>query len=476
MAQRMIDSVNKNEHKAEQGDIITPKDAAIIRFAALLHDIGHLPFSHVGEQAYSAVLDDSLSRNVDVGDKVGFKTTDAIRLTSGNLHEQLSARIIREDKEIGEAFKEYNSSAPPRERIDKDEVAALIEDTSTDQKSFLKSFIHSAIDADRLDFLSRDSYFVGSNYGRVETETIIRKLRFVQVKEGRTPAEEWWELCLDSDAGLVADHFLLSRFYWYAMLLGQPRILYLDLLTKNVMKYLINTNRICCIDQLDKLTIAIREKRHMHEFMELQDSGVIMAMRRCHNEWDGNDSISELEKELDTAIKVLMGGNLAHMFLRKQGLMEHKEYQDTFDSSRLHEAEKCATEELRKQEKIDKSRAFVKFVHKARNLHVWAPDCRGAEFEEDWRDHVLIKCDRDGHPKCVPIQLANTNVLHRIGLSRIQDGNKPKEKSSLVSVSFATFILWPSTIKEDQYSGIEEILNKYFGELTQPFHEELVNG
>ena len=133
--------------------------------AALLHDIGHGPFSHSIERAF------------------------------GVNHEQWSCRIILEDTEINRILKEVSPAFPQL-------VADVI--AKTYNKQIVVSLISSQMDADRMDYLLRDAYFTGVNYGAFDLERILRMMR---PHKGNIVVKE---------SGMHAvEHYLMSRYQMY---------------------------------------------------------------------------------------------------------------------------------------------------------------------------------------------------------------------------------------------------------------------
>jgi len=106
--------------------------------AALLHDIGHGPFSH------------------------------SIETVFGEHHEAWSCRIIQGDTEVNRVLRRIDPSFPDR-------VAAVI--CKTYPKEIVVSLVSSQLDADRMDYLLRDAYSTGVNYGMFDLERILRVLR-----------------------------------------------------------------------------------------------------------------------------------------------------------------------------------------------------------------------------------------------------------------------------------------------------------
>jgi HD superfamily phosphohydrolase len=113
-----------------------------IRLAALLHDVGHGPFSHTFEE----VLADRTS------------TT----------HEDISQRIIRETS-VGDMLSRHGFS--PKKMSD-----FAVGKQST-KLPFMNEIIAGGLSADIMDYLLRDSYFTGVEYGKVDVQRVIDSLR-----------------------------------------------------------------------------------------------------------------------------------------------------------------------------------------------------------------------------------------------------------------------------------------------------------
>ena len=111
---------------------------SLLYAAALLHDLGHGPLSHTGEEMY------------------------------GLRHEQWSGRLIREFPALRDRLE---ASAPGSAAA----VADLLEQGQY-PCSAIKSLVSSQLDCDRLDYLLRDSYSTGTSYGRLDLERILAAL------------------------------------------------------------------------------------------------------------------------------------------------------------------------------------------------------------------------------------------------------------------------------------------------------------
>lgn len=107
--------------------------------AALLHDIGHGPFSHTFEKIFE---------------------TD---------HEALTTQIILdEETEVNKVLRRISPTFP-------NEVASII--TQDYPNPQVVQLISSQIDADRMDYLQRDAYYTGVTYGHFDLSRILRVIR-----------------------------------------------------------------------------------------------------------------------------------------------------------------------------------------------------------------------------------------------------------------------------------------------------------
>lgn len=205
------------EHFADR-----PHMFQILRLAALLHDIGHLPFSHIGETAWN------LSRRPDwesYADDDQLTALDAIAWSSpGSYHEHLSAAIVRSER-----FRTIINRHMPEELGDSgdsltaaDLVARTIKTLPTEADPgdvVVRNLLSSDLDCDRLDYLIRDSQTAGLTYGYIDLSYLIGNLVIADDEDIGTM------LAVDRKHGLVpGEHYLLSRYYHYAQLVSHKTV------------------------------------------------------------------------------------------------------------------------------------------------------------------------------------------------------------------------------------------------------------
>ncbi|AJY74911.1 HD domain-containing protein [Paenibacillus beijingensis] len=140
--------------------------------AALLHDLGHGPFSHSIEEVFDTH------------------------------HEDWSCEIVLGDTEVNRVLRRVDDRFP-------EQVAAVIRKTYP--KPIVVNLVSSQMDADRMDYLLRDAYFTGVNYGTFDLERILRVLRPYR---GRIVVKE---------SGMHAvEDYLMSRYQMYWQVYFHP--------------------------------------------------------------------------------------------------------------------------------------------------------------------------------------------------------------------------------------------------------------
>lgn len=151
----------------------------LIRFAALLHDIGHGPFSHVSENALDRYADRSVLPAGHNKDKI---------------HEVITGHLIRQHDDVRRIL-----GADDCER-----VAQLL--SIGHGEPVMRAIISGPLDADKQDYLLRDSRFCGVDYGVFDIHQLQRSLVCEQINHAR-------ELMVREDGIHVVEQFVLAKYY-----------------------------------------------------------------------------------------------------------------------------------------------------------------------------------------------------------------------------------------------------------------------
>ncbi len=276
-----------------------------LRFAALLHDIGHVPLSHVGEKVLKNTLSIKkvdpkkmkLSKKEEPENiKTGWRTrfSEGLASDATKLHECLSAEIILNNEEIDQILATEEGWDNPAYRKTMKEQIALIVVGQPDNQVF-RALLHSELDADRLDYLLRDSFFTGVDYGHIDLDYIISRFEIVKDDDGESG------LCLDVKGLHTIEHYILARFFLHTQVIFNRRVKFLDLAFEDVMKYLIlkvkGKKGLMGLDEYLKCIRKSKSKgrrKNQHRICEYTDAQVYMNMRKLHDDLD--KELKEAEK------------------------------------------------------------------------------------------------------------------------------------------------------------------------------------
>jgi uncharacterized protein len=193
---RFEHSIGARDIAKRLGKALKLKDdeLTVIQAAALLHDIGHGVFSHVSEQ----VIDE--------------------RSGAEGVHEAVSVALMRKDPDLHAALGEDLC----RQAAD---VVAL-----KGPRSAMSDVVSGPTDADKLDYLLRDSYFAGVNYGRYDLDRIIDSARVIAPRSAQT------ELGFDADGLWAVEELLMARHHMHRQVYGHKTRLATDIMVTRALR------------------------------------------------------------------------------------------------------------------------------------------------------------------------------------------------------------------------------------------------
>jgi HD superfamily phosphohydrolase len=164
------------------------RDRILVRLTALLHDVGHAPFSHAAEELFPP------------RDENGGRFE----------HEDYSAAIIR--TELHDSIE--NHPLNQNYRLSADDIASLLEGNSrAGRASFWRELISGQMDADRMDYLLRDSLHAGVDYGRFDWRRLIASVGVVRGGEHGGP-----RLGVDEGGFHAAEGLVLARYFMFTQI------------------------------------------------------------------------------------------------------------------------------------------------------------------------------------------------------------------------------------------------------------------
>ena len=163
---------------------------ALIRITALVHDVGHAPFSHAAEELMEGIKE---------------KVT----------HEEYSLGVV--NHLLRDVIEDHPVNIA-NYRIGTDEVTALLAGgTEIGHKRLLwRDLISGQFDADRADYLLRDAYHAGVEYGRYDLERMLVCLRLVIDPEADSP-----RIAMSEGGWHVAESFIIARYMMFTQVYFQ---------------------------------------------------------------------------------------------------------------------------------------------------------------------------------------------------------------------------------------------------------------
>lgn len=178
-----------------------------VRLAVLCHDLGHMPLSHASE---------SIAPRRALLGLPGWlsKPGESDRPDLQASHEDFTAKILL-DSSLTAIIRERFE----RHQITPESVVSLIAGKPSpsgtefvhegvDYGPLLRAMVSGELDADRMDYLQRDSFYTGVTYGRYDLDWIVRNLVPAE-KDGRA------YLALSKAAAFAFEDFLLSRYHMF---------------------------------------------------------------------------------------------------------------------------------------------------------------------------------------------------------------------------------------------------------------------
>jgi uncharacterized protein len=210
--------------------------------AALIHDVGHGPFSHAWEHVFT-----------------------------GSDHEAWGARIVAEDPELHTTLE---ALAPGLSEA----VRGFW--TKAYRPAFARKLVSSQLDVDRLDYLLRDGHYSGAGYATYDLDWIVHALQVQTVRGGEADPED---LVVDYRRGMYAvEQYLFARSYMYAQVYHHKTVRAAEWMFIKAMERYAALARAHA--EPDGLPVAARFARggevSVDEYLDLHDATVVIALDR----------------------------------------------------------------------------------------------------------------------------------------------------------------------------------------------------
>lgn len=211
----------------------------LLMTSALLHDVGHGPYSHAFERVFMFS------------------------------HEKMSVKIIRENEELKTIINEAHENLL-------EDICGVIEQNG--KHRIIEQLISSQLDIDRLDYLQRDAYYTGANYGRLDLDRIIR---MITIKDG--------EVVYKEGALHAIENYLISRYHMYWQVYFHPKARSYEIILEKIYEriFTLLKNKTLTDSYANYLERVIENTNDINAYLELDDyyvNGLIKRFHSCDDE------------------------------------------------------------------------------------------------------------------------------------------------------------------------------------------------
>ena len=191
LAGRAMDQLNR----VNGSDLFDDGKREAVLAAALLHDVGHGPFSHIFENVAKKMPGSNEAH-----------------------HENWTLKIIRDDEAINEILRGVSEEIP-------DYVHQIL--GRTYKPHYVTALISSQLDVDRFDYLLRDSHMTGVQYGTFDLEWMLRTLAVESVEKGvETVIIDGRRGLSSLESHLVGRHYMYKHVYYHKTIRAAEQMLH----------------------------------------------------------------------------------------------------------------------------------------------------------------------------------------------------------------------------------------------------------
>ncbi len=208
-------------------EVLTEYEQMVLKCAALLHDIGHGPYSHAFEQV--------------------------LKIS----HEEMTCRMILSPKtQVHRILHRYEPSLA-------EDIASVI--AHQGKFPLIESLVSSQLDVDRMDYLTRDAYFTGATYGTIDIPRILRSMKIIDGK-----------LVYRASGVHTIESYLMSRYHMYYQVYFHPVARAYELLLESIYKriYDLSEQKVPLNASISSFMNVISNQEDVMSYIDLDDAYV----------------------------------------------------------------------------------------------------------------------------------------------------------------------------------------------------------
>lgn len=353
-------------------------EARLVRLAALMHDMGHGPFSHVSEEALEIFSDyTKLPANTD------------------KIHELITGTLIRGDRQVSKVLSSSET----------EQIISLLDRGYGEP--IVRNILSGPLDADKQDYLLRDTYFCGVKYG------IFDLAQFHQVLESVSDPAGGKLLMVNPEGIHTLEQFVLAKYY----------------MTTQVIKHRI---RLITDQMLLRAICLAIEKDEIDELKALYSFDGSYAFVERYSQWDDTNLLQRFSDQI-------FEGKYGHVLF--SGL-RHRSLLKLVFRSRVSELKVGA-------------RDTIKSISKRQNK------ARRRQLEE-----LLGECIQKIHGLTAYAGLDSSEfvIVHSYTFKSVKEESRNNEGSVLINKPTPLFFEDASTL----FQSIDEKLSETFVEVYAP--------
>lgn len=241
---RVLDHLSRKHQISDEARVVA-------RVAALLHDLGHGPFSHVIEKAL------------------------------GQHHERWTTRIISDSSTcVHSLLSSFDPELPKQ-------VVAAIEHNY--RPAFVWQLVSSQLDVDRLDYLLRDSLMTGAKYGNYDLEWIIHSLDI---------DDEHDRIYVSANGLFAVEEYLQARYYMFRQVYFHRTLRSAEVVLKGILRRaveLVRNDKIGFLLPGSVMECVLKgEKLSVPDYLRFDDHDIIFHIKQWAS--DEDEILSDLSR------------------------------------------------------------------------------------------------------------------------------------------------------------------------------------
>ncbi len=184
-----------------------PEEADLVQCAALLHDVGHLPYSHTLEYVLHdrfGIDHEDISRRLIRGEETVLSESEKKILGKPQLIPATLEKFGLSPREVSRLLEKGSASGPQKT------LQAPKGQSHFNSKRYMSQIVSGPVDVDQLDYLKRDAHYTGVGYGVIDMD---RLLKTIQVFNGDLVIERGGLSAIEGM--LVARALMFSSVYFH---------------------------------------------------------------------------------------------------------------------------------------------------------------------------------------------------------------------------------------------------------------------